>query len=191
MANRKLRRSALALGLAASMALGACATDEDPVLEGSPPEDEEEQTETSTIRVSGVDYAFTGIPETIEAGSLIEFTNASSVEAHEIVAFRLPDTETRSVEDLLKLPEEELDEVIGGPPAAVIVAGPNSPGMAVVGDGTLTETGRYAFACFIPTGIDPDEFLAAAQESGDEPPSFPDAGPPHFVNGMFGEATVE
>lgn len=191
MANRKLRRSALALSLAALMILGACATDEDPVLEGTPPGEEEEEAEAPTIQVTGTDFAFSGIPATIEAGTTIEFTNASAVEAHEIVAFRLPDTETRGVEELLQLPEGELDAIVGGPPATVIVAAPNSEGMAVAGDGSLTEPGRYAFVCFIPTGVDPDEFMAAAQESEDGPPSFPDAGPPHFVNGMFAEATVE
>jgi hypothetical protein len=59
-----------------------------------------------------------------------------------------------------------------------------------VGDGTLSEPGRYLILCSIPTGADPDEYLKAAAESQGGPPEVP-GGPPHLVNGMYGEIVVE
>ena len=57
-----------------------------------------------------------------------------------------------------------------------------------VGDGKLTEKGRYAVICTIPTGADPQAYLNAPPSDG--PPNVP-GGPPHLVNGMFGEITVK
>ena len=67
---------------------------------------------------------------------------------------------------------------------------PGEAGFPVVGDGTLTEPGRYAIICSIPIGADPAEFLAAAQESTEGPPQVA-GGPPHFTSGMYGELVVE
>jgi hypothetical protein len=45
--------------------------------------------------------------------------------------------------------------------------------------------------CFIPTGADPDEYLAAAAASEGEAPTGVAGGPPHFVNGMYAELQVD
>lgn len=184
-----VRKMVLPVAVSALL-LGACATEE------GPEEEVVEQpagTEDQTLAVTAIDYAFEGIPATFAAGSTIELQNSSTEEAHELVAFRLPADESRSAAELFQLPQAELEPILGGsggPPATVIVAAPSEGGMAVVGDGSISEPGRYVFACFIPTGADPDEFLAAAEASGDEPPDV-EGGPPHFVEGMFAEATVE
>ena len=87
---------------------------------------------------------------------------------------RIPDSETRSVQELLQLPEEELNAVFGATePATVILAATGQtdlPG-AVVGDGTLTEPGRYAIVCFLPVGSD-DSILESEgpPPAGDTPP---------------------
>jgi hypothetical protein len=60
-----------------------------------------------------------------------------------------------------------------------------------VGDGTLTEPGRYVLMCFIPTGADPDEYLSAAAASEGEAPTGVAGGPPHVVNGMYAELHVD
>jgi len=174
------------------LVLGACATDDEPEETETTEEATLEETETSAsgLEVTGQDYSYTGIPDTIEAGTKINFTNRSDKELHEIVAFKLADTEKRTAEEILKLPEAELDAALGGPPVTVIIAEPGKDGRAVLGDGTLNDGGRYAFACFIPTGADPAEYLKAAQQSGDGPPVVA-GGPPHFTKGMFAEATVE
>lgn len=148
----------------------------------------DEANDVETIEVTAVDYAFEGLPEMIEAGTRISLTNEGK-EPHELVAMRIPDEETRSVEELLALPQEELFAVFGGEPepATVILAAPGETDMpgAVVGDGTITEPGRYAILCFIPVGSDPSILDPEA-----EGPPEGDA-PPHAVHGMWAELIVE
>ena len=62
---------------------------------------------------------------------------------------------------IMTLPKE-VAEVSAGLPTMVLIAPPNSAGMAVLGDGTFKERGRYAVVCFIPTGADPQAYLVAA-----------------------------
>lgn len=149
--------------------------------------------EDGVLTVEVTDYSFGDLPETIPAGTRLDLTNTSSVEFHELVAFRLPDDEERSVEELLQLPEEELEAIVGGPPATVVLAGPDgAESTTALGDGTLAEPGRYAIICFIPTGTDPAVYEEAAQNPEAGPPEpGPDAGPPHFVHGMHAEIVVE
>lgn len=141
------------------------------------------------VEVTMVDYAFRGLPESVTAGARLTVVNAAETELHEVVAFRLPDTEDRAVGDLAALPPGELIEALGMP-ATVLLAAPGGPEIPAVGDGVLNEPGRYAIFCFIPTGADPDEYLAAAAESEEGPPEV-DGGPPHFVHGMVVELIVE
>lgn len=192
MTPRTLRRSLLAIATTALLVLGACATDDEPEEAETTEEATPEATQTSAsgVEVTGEDYSFTGLPDTIDAGSRISFKNGSDKEVHEIVAFKMADTETRTAEEIFKLPEAELNAALGGPPVTVIVAEPEKDGMAVVGDGALKDAGRYVFGCFIPTGADPAEYLKAAQEAGDDAPVVA-GGPPHFTQGMYAEATVE
>jgi uncharacterized cupredoxin-like copper-binding protein len=143
-----------------------------------------------TITVTAVDYGYEGLPSTVDAGTTFVLANESSMELHELVAVRLPDDETRSAEELLQLPPEELAAFFPFV-ETVIITPPSSPeGFAVEGNGQLTEPGRYLIICAIPTGADPNEYLEAAAESEGGPPEV-DGGPPHFVAGMFAELTVE
>ena len=138
-----------------------------------------------TIVVTAVDYSFEGLPETVPAGTKISLVNEGN-EPHEFVAMRIPDEETRPVEELVQLPEEELGAVFGASePAAVILAATGQTDMPgpVVGDGTLTEPGRYAIVCFLPVGSD-DSILES-----EGPPPDGDA-PPHAMQGMIAELTV-
>ena len=109
-----------------------------------------------------------------------------------MVVFRIPDNERRSVEELVNLPEAEQEAIFGGgPPAFVLTAPPGGAEMIKsLGDGTLTEKGRYAVTCFIPTGADPAAYLQALQSASDGPPQVA-GGPPHVTQGMFGEITVK
>ncbi len=142
----------------------------------------------TTIEVTAVDFAYEGLPDEIVAGSTITMTNESDVELHEFVAIRLPEDEERSVADLIADP----DALAAYFPnvASVILAPPNEDGITVEGSATLTEPGRYAIICAIPTGADPAEYMAAAAESEGGPPDVP-GGAPHFVSGMFAELTVK
>lgn len=138
-----------------------------------------------TIVVTAVDYRFEGLPETVPAGTKLSLVNEGG-EPHELVAMRIPDEETRSVEELIQLPEEELGAIFGaGEPAAVILAATGQTDLPgpVVGDGTLTEPGRYAVVCFLPVGSD-DSILES-----EGPPPQGDAAP-HAMHGMVAEVTV-
>jgi len=188
----------LAIAGAVALSLAACGDDEEaasdttaaaPATSAAP--DTTMAMEAQLVTVEGVDYAFENLPESVAAGTKLEFTNASEAEVHELVAIRLPDEEARPVAELIQLPEEEIDAIVGDTmPAVVLVAPPGEAGMAAVGDGTLTEPGRYAVLCFIPIGADPDEFMAAMQSESSGPPQV-DGGPPHVTAGMYAELVVE
>ena len=140
--------------------------------------------------VTAADYSFENLPKEVDAGTELTLKNSSSKELHELVAIRIPDTERRPVDQLMKLPEAELDRLFSGEPAMVLIRPPGDADLIkAVGDGKLTETGRYAIICAIPTGADPAAYLAASQNS-QGPPNVP-GGPPHFVQGMYGEISVK
>lgn len=141
------------------------------------------------VDVTAVDFGYENLPATVTAGTELKLHNSSATEAHELVAIKLPDDETRSVEELLQLPPEQLAAFLPGV-TTVLIAAPGDDAVAVEGDGTLNDPGRYLVICAIPTGADPQEYLEAAAAAEGGPPQV-DGGPPHFVNGMFGEITVE
>lgn len=150
--------------------------------------------EGETITVTAEDYKFVGLPETVTAGTRLVLENSSQTELHELVAMRIPDSETRSVEEITQLPEEEADMIFGDAmPAMVLVRAPGDAEMiSAVGDGTFTEPGRYGLFCAIPVGADPAAMLAAMQEESDAPPTTAAGdGPPHFTQGMYAEVVVE
>lgn len=191
--SRLKRRAAAAsvpLLLAMAVALPACGSDDDSVTtttKATTTTTEAEPTTTvadGSITVTAVDFAYEDLPETVPAGTKFKLVNDAPEELHEFVAFRLPDDEERSADELIELPQAELEAVFGGPPATVLLAKPGGPQIEAVGDGTLTEPGRYLVACSIPVGADPDELL----ESEGPPPA---GGVPHFHKGMYAEIVVE
>jgi plastocyanin len=145
--------------------------------------------EPTTVEVRAVDYGFEGLPERVAAGSTFTMVNESAVELHELVAIRLPDDEQRSADELVQLPPEELAAFF---PLveAVVIAPPEATGFPIEGTGTLSEPGRYLIICAIPTGANPDEYMAAAAEAEGGPPQVA-GGPPHLAVGMYGEVVVE
>ena len=145
-----------------------------------------------TKTVTAADYSFQNLPREVDAGTTLKLENSSSRELHEMVLLRLPDSETRPVSELVKLPEAQQDAIFGNAEPAMVLLRPPGGGEQInaVGDGKLTEKGRYAVICAIPTGADPAAYLAAAQNSQGGPPNVP-GGAPHFTAGMFGEITVK
>ena len=143
---------------------------------------------SGTVTVHATDFAFNDLPEEVESGTTFEFVNDSEVELHELVAVRLPDDETRSAHDIV---HDGVESLFAVEPAFVLLAAPGGPQIDAVGDGTVTEPGRYIVVCMIPTGVDPDEFLEAAQASNGGPPQIENAGAPHIAHGMFAEFTVD
>lgn len=174
--------------LAFALAGAACGDDDD----ASTAADDSPRSELSPsepVTVTAVDFEFQRLPDAVDAGTSFDLENDSAVEVHELVALRLPEGENRSAETLIGLPQAELQALFAAPPATVLVAPPGADGFAALGDGTVTDPGRYLFVCFIPTGADPDTYLDALEASPGEPPAVP-GGPPHFVSGMYQEVTV-
>lgn len=172
----------LALASMAILGLTACG-DDDAVAatdgaDGPPP-----------IEVTMVDFDYPDLPASIPAGTQLTVTNDAEEELHEVVAFRLPDDETRSVDELAELPPPELVAALGEP-QTVLLAPPGGEMIPAVGDGVLREPGRYGIFCFIPAGVDPQVYLDAAAETEEGPPQV-EGGAPHFVLGMRAELMVE
>lgn len=139
--------------------------------------------------ITAVDYGYEGVQKNYAPGTVLHMKNASHTEVHEMVVFRVPDNEKRTTTELMALPREQLQAAFAGPPAAVIVAPPTLDGFPVVGDGSVTQPGRYIAFCSIPTGANPSEYMAAAAAAkGGE--VHVAGGPPHFVKGMVTEFTV-
>ena len=146
-------------------------------------------SDDKTRTVTAVDYSFDDLPKTVTAGTEFTLENDSETELHEMVVIKVPDDEARPVSELMQLPEEQLDAIFQGEPAMVLLRAPGEgEQITAVGDGKLTEKGRYAVICAIPTGADPAAYLNAPPSDG--PPTVA-GGPPHFTQGMFGEVTVE
>ena len=142
-----------------------------------------------TITVNALDYSFANLPPEVPVGTKLSLHNMAPGEVHEMVVLRIPDTELRSVDELIKLPKEETDKLFAGLPALVIVARPGQDGQVMVGDGTLLLPGRYLVLCAIPTGANPDEFFDPKNQTPDGPPKVA-GGPPHFTKGMYAELKV-
>lgn len=147
-------------------------------------------TDSGDVSVRAVDYAFEGMPASVPAGTRFSISNESEKELHEMVLMRINDDETRPAAELVALSPDQLDAVVSQPPAMVSLVMPRSDEMInAVGDASVTAPGRYLVICSIPTGADPAAYMSAAQESQDGPPDVP-GGPPHMVNGMWAELTV-
>jgi hypothetical protein len=131
--------------------------------------------------ITGTDYAFQGFEATYEPGPVsFEFANEGE-ELHQLVVFKKGEGVIESFQEILSGPEEAAMEKVTS--VAGTFAEPGQEGAYAVAD---LEPGEYGVVCFIPVGTTP-EAAAAAEESGEEP----EGGPPHFIEGMFAEFTVE
>lgn len=121
------------------------------------------------VQVTGLDYEFEGIPDTLDTGLvLFEFTNEGD-ELHEIGIARLKGDIT--LEEALEEEGDENIEFVGGTFAA--------QGETSVAYVRFKKAGTYGAACFIPVGSTDHE----AAETAD--------GPPHAVEGMAAEFEVK
>ncbi len=182
-----------ALAAATIMTMAACGSDENTSSNAVDVADTTHDTtdhQPVTVAIGGVDYAFTNVPASTPAGTTLELQNTSKAELHELVAFRLPDSDELPLGELVQLPPDELTARLGAPVTVVVQAPGSDQQVVAVGDGSLQQPGRYVIMCFIPTGVDPQVYLDAAAASNGAPPAVP-GGPPHFVNGMYAELVVE
>lgn len=178
---RRTRLTRALIATSVAVTLAACGGDDDG--------DDAAAGEPGVIEVVAVDFAFENLPDSVPVGTRLTLVNEAPDELHEIVAIRLRDDEERSAEELMQLPPEEMGAVFAGEPVMVLLTPPGGEQVAAVGDGTLTEPGRYLLLCAIPTGVDPDAYLEAAARSEGGPPQI-EGGPPHLVHGMWAELEV-
>jgi plastocyanin len=189
-------RALTALAVLAPLSLAACGSkDHTPLASGLPTTSTTSSTvatvsASTDVAVTGVDYAFQGLPAAVKAGTTFTFTNGSDKESHEMVLFKLPADEKRSLSELLALPPDEVNKVTGAPVGVAVAAAPGSDGVVVEGKLEAADPGRYIALCGLPTGGDP-KVIEEAATSGKPPAEDPNAGPPHFTKGMVQEFTVE
>ncbi len=126
--------------------------------------------DVETLDVTATEFEFGGVPAEVDAGyTVVSFENQGQ-EQHEMVAVRINEGVTESIDELLALPEEESGEKVTFAGATYAPSGESSSvGLS------LTEPGSYVMLCFIPVG-------SVGETEGD--------GPPHFSEGMVQEFTV-
>ena len=111
-----------AVAVTLGLLVAACGDDDDTAVDGTTSSTADDaagsgDSRSETVEVTAVDYAYEGLPASIPAGTQLTLRNEADAELHELVAFRLPDGETRSVEELVALPPDELLPALGGEPA--------------------------------------------------------------------------
>lgn len=196
----------LALLLTLGTAATACSDDTDaaadppstteaPAPDDQPDDDEPVNDEpgsdgSEALTVVLTDFAFADLPDSVPAGTQLTVVNEAQRELHELVAVRLPDDEDRTAEEIVHDPAALEAVLTAGPPATVLLAAPGGDAIPAVGDGTLTQPGRYLLVCMIPSGVEPAVYLQAAAESQGAPPQV-EGGPPHVAHGMYAELVVE
>jgi hypothetical protein len=154
-----------------------------------------------SVEVGGVEYAYTGLPTSLPAGTELTFRN-DGAELHELVVVRIADGVTESIGELLAMEAEGRDplaeglvELVGGGP---LIA---NPGELAEGSLPLEREGNYAALCFIPQGFVPSELEALGVTPDmlgpDTDPTTlsPEvqaimANPPHLAAGMIQEFVV-
>jgi uncharacterized cupredoxin-like copper-binding protein len=123
-----------------------------------------------TLDVTAVEYEYDGVPEELSTGyHVVNFSNEGQ-EQHELLAFKINDGVTESLDELFELSDEEIEGKI-----TMVNAVFAPPGSSDTGSWNLASPGNYAIVCFVPVG-------SVGETEGD--------GPPHFVEGMVQEFTV-
>ena len=184
------------LGVVAAVAALTLAAVPVVAQEEAPAESMDDAMAGMSIAVTGVEYAFAGLPETMEVGSEISFTNEGA-ELHEIVIVRKAEGVTESIEELLAMEaegrdpmEEGLVELVGAGPLIAF------PGTTAEGTLVLDQPGEHVALCFIPQGFDPAVFEANGVDimtmgEDTDPATLPEevqaifANPPHMAAGMI------
>jgi hypothetical protein len=140
------------------------------------------------IEVQAFDYRFAEVPESAPVGTELSLFNNSSAEFHEIVIFKLHDSEQRSVEELSKLPFDQLYSFDVGVLQSVVFAMPESAQYTnVEGPPVLAEEGRYLIFCAINVGMDPIDARNATARGPVDPI---EGVPRHYEVGMMTEVTA-
>ena len=128
-----------------------------------------------TLDVETQNYAYTGIPDEVPAGTTVINVSNDATEIHELVLVKIADGETRSLEELMALPEEESDQLVTE--KGLVFAMPGGTNFVTA----ELDPGRYVALCFVPVGATP-EALASGTPLDDSQA--------HYMHGMVQEFTV-
>ena len=123
------------------------------------------------VDTNAVEYAFEGIPATLEAGVTSFELRNSGKEQHELRLLKKKAGVTESFDEILKLDQEEGQKKVEPVASSFAAQGEADYGVAEL------EAGEYVVACFLPVGF-----------TGQGPP--PENAPPHVSQGMKAEFTV-
>jgi plastocyanin len=179
----------IAIGLLITVSLAACSSTGAPESSeaAAPPvtspgtSTEPQAPGDSPIEVTGVEYAYQGVPETAPAGTEVSFFNAGE-EVHQIIAVRRNDGVTTSLDELLAMSEAESNKLVTVLDVAVAEPGETAPNTIA-----LDQPGSYIFICFIPVGTTALPSLAPGATPNES--TLPE-GKPHFLEGMVAEFSV-
>ena len=144
------------------------------------------------VEVRGTDYSFGDVPDEVEAGTRLSFTNTSEREVHKMIVLRVDDDEPRTLEELMSIPGSEAKQVTSFTGIRLALPGeagidPENP--SAEAELTLSDPGRYLLLCFIPEGADPQAYRDALESPNVGPPDV-EGGSPHAVLGMADELIV-
>jgi len=125
----------------------------------------------SKTEAIATEYAFQGVPATLDAGVTSFELRNNGKELHELNVLRKKDGVTESFDEILKLDQEEGQQTVEPVASAFAAQGEEDYGVAEL------EAGDYVVVCFIPVGT-----------TGQGPP--PENAPPHVSRGMKSEFKV-
>lgn len=124
-----------------------------------------------TVDVTALEYKFSGVSETVDAGlTRFKLTN-SGKELHEMVLFKKGDTDL-SFEEIFELDDDEAEGLVEEAGGTFAVQGQSGYAASEL------SPGEYVMICFVPTGMT-DPTSEPAEDA-----------PPHFAQGMIQPFTV-
>jgi hypothetical protein len=130
--------------------------------------------DVQTVDIEATNYAFAGI-EGVEAGPTVLKLDNQGTEFHEVVLMHVADGEERPFEELMELPEEEVEALVTD---AGFVMAPPGAGNYVTAE---LDPGRYIAICFVPVGATPEALASGAPLPEDDG---------HFMHGMVADFEV-
>lgn len=136
-----------------------------------------------SVDVTAREYAFQGLPATLEPGDVTFSVDNMGSEVHELHLFKL-DEDVSTVSELLGLSQDEAQDRMSSVGMAVA-----DPGETESFDAELS-AGRYAAVCLIPVGTMPEDGHSGHDMGDMEDMVFDPNADNHMRRGMFGEFTV-
>jgi hypothetical protein len=133
--------------------------------------------EFASVEVTGTEYAFAGVPESVPAGVTVFRLTNEGEEIHEMVILRRNDGVEESFEEILELPDEEARQR-----ATFITAASFTEQGGTTATLADLAPGEYGVLCSMSKGT-------TSLEEPTDPEQEP--GAPHFTEGMVATFTVE